>query len=73
MTLFNDLLSLCKATVVQIAAGCPMADEETKAKRVNECLACDQLKPESFQCGICNCYLKIKIPLETSKCPLDKW
>lgn len=52
--------------------------------RYQTCKTCDKRKPETDQCGICNCFLKLKSgsktninPLrartEITHCPLGKW
>lgn len=52
--------------------------------RYQTCLSCDKRKPETDQCGICNCFLQLKSgaktnlnPLkgrtEITHCPIGKW
>lgn len=63
--------SILTAMVKQIAAGLPMASREEIKKRAEICLSCDQMEDE--RCKQCGCFLKFKIPLGTSECPMKKW
>lgn len=73
ISLFNKMTSFAKAMAVQIAAGCPIANEEEQKKRRDICGGCPSLMHEEYRCGECKCYITIKASLKTSKCPLNKW
>jgi hypothetical protein len=72
MSIISKLGSFYDAMVVQIAAGFPIVDKDTAEKRAEICSSCEYLKDDSI-CGQCGCFLKIKIPLGTSECPIKKW
>lgn len=42
-------------------------------ERWNICMACDRLIKATRQCKECGCFMKIKVRLKGSSCPLDKW
>lgn len=54
-----------------IASGFAMASEELAGQRWEICQGCDQLALN--RCRQCGCYMKVKVKLETSKCPIGKW
>jgi len=72
-TMREQIMSVVKAAVKQAAAGFPMATDEEKERRAEICSTCPSLRKEEYRCGECGCYLKLKIPMETSTCPLSKW
>ncbi len=51
--------------------------DKTLAKRIVACqVGCDRYLPETQQCGVCTCYIKLKAPLATESCPhpeKDHW
>ena len=48
--------------------------EKTEAqKRFDICKKCDQIKIPLYQCDQCGCFMKIKVKMKNSNCPLDKW
>lgn len=59
-------------------------EKEIADKRYSTCLGCDKRKPETDQCGICNCFLQLKsssktnhnplsIRQEITHCPIGRW
>lgn len=42
-------------------------------KRWNICIACDRLFTPTKTCKECGCFMKIKVRLKGSSCPLSKW
>ena len=42
-------------------------------QRWNVCMSCDRLLKATRQCKECGCFMKIKVRLRNSSCPLDKW
>ena len=55
-----------------------------EAKRIKACKACPKLRADTFQCGVCGCFMDIKATLKrnidpdigkvvTTHCPLGKW
>jgi hypothetical protein len=41
--------------------------------RLAICEACDRYMPESGQCEICLCYMKLKCAMSNMECPIGKW
>lgn len=71
--IFQDAISLGKAVAAQVAAGFPLASKDEQKRRHEICSTCPLLKQEEYKCGVCNCFLLIKIPLGTSVCPKGYW
>ena len=69
--------SLLKSLTIWASAGCPVVNEEEYVGRINICAACDKCELDKdnvpIRCKLCGCSLSYKVPLSTSKCPLDKW
>jgi hypothetical protein len=42
-------------------------------ERWNTCMTCDRLLRATRQCKECGCFMKIKVRLKNSSCPLNKW
>jgi len=42
-------------------------------RRWNICVSCDRLFKPTRQCKECGCFMKIKVRLKGSTCPLKKW
>jgi ribosomal protein L32 len=49
------------------------ASKELAKQRLDVCQNCDKFKPMTHQCGICNCFMNLKVQLQDSICPLQKW
>ena len=41
--------------------------------RLDICNECEFLDKDSFRCGLCGCYVKIKSGWASEKCPANKW
>ena len=41
--------------------------------RLDICNECEFLDKDSFKCGLCGCYVKIKSGWASEKCPANKW
>lgn len=63
--------SAVQAAATFVAAGCPLADEETVAARLAACAGCDARK--DGRCTACGCVLAAKARLSTEECPLGRW
>ena len=48
-------------------------EREEAQKRFDHCKECDQIKLPLYQCAQCGCFMKIKVKMKYSKCPLNKW
>jgi hypothetical protein len=53
--------------------GLLVKNEEKIDMRMKICNGCKVFNKESARCGLCGCFMKIKIRLEASNCPLGKW
>jgi len=53
--------------------GLLVKNEEKIDTRMKICNSCKMFDKESARCGLCGCFMKIKIRLEASSCPLGKW
>ena len=43
--------------------------KEKARERLTICSQCPHFKPQLKQCGICHCFMIIKIWISSSKCP----
>ena len=59
--------SFAKAMAIQVAAGCPITEKYDQLERHKICQSCDKFNQKEYRCNVCSCFLKIKIPLATSK------
>lgn len=53
--------------------GVLMASQEKEEMRMNTCAECKSFDKTSARCNLCGCFMKIKVRLEASKCPISKW
>ena len=47
--------------------------KEVAQARFDICKKCDKLNTDTFTCKECSCYMKWKVKLANTKCPLEKW
>ena len=50
-----------------------VAPRAVAAERLAICEQCDRYLPETGQCSLCQCYMKLKTAMANVKCPIDKW
>ena len=50
-----------------------VADKETAFARLDVCAECPRLFAPTFTCRECGCFMKVKVRLAGSSCPLGKW
>lgn len=50
----------------------PVKIEEEK-KRLNLCTECPHFGTEQKVCGLCECYIPVKVKQLYEKCPIEKW
>lgn len=50
-----------------------LADKEVAFARLDACDGCDRLFRPTFTCKECGCFMKVKVRLSGSSCPLGKW
>lgn len=69
----EQIISLVRSTVKYAKAGFPAASDQERERRAAICAECPSLRKEEYRCGECGCYLKFKIAMGTSECPINKW
>jgi len=47
--------------------------KEVAQSRYDVCKKCDRFTSLTAQCKECGCFMKIKVKLENTVCPLGKW
>jgi len=47
--------------------------KDVAQKRFDICKSCDRLLKPTFNCKECGCFMKVKVKLNDSHCPLGKW
>jgi hypothetical protein len=47
--------------------------DEAALERFNICKSCPELIKVTSQCKKCGCFMKAKVTIEISKCPISKW
>ena len=50
-----------------------IAAQELAQKRFDICKVCDSFEPKLARCSECGCFMKVKVKLGRSQCPLGKW
>lgn len=50
-----------------------IAPKEKAQERYNICQSCPEIKKPLMQCSVCMCFMKVKVMLDNSECPLKKW
>lgn len=73
LSIFEQLVSLTKATIEQVRAGMPIATQEVQDERAKICSECPLLDSVQYRCNSCGCWLRYKLPWATSKCPEGNW
>ena len=49
------------------------ADPETALHRIRVCNQCPKLDPINRQCGVCHCFVDLKVSMEHESCPEGRW
>ena len=62
-----------KDTAKRLLEDPTIAPRSVAADRMAICESCDRYMPESGQCSLCMCYMKLKTTMANMKCPIDKW
>lgn len=42
-------------------------------ERYKICQACPEFKKKTKQCGICHCFMPLKVKVSIAACPAKKW
>lgn len=53
--------------------GVLFTDETKMDIRMDTCANCKSFDKSSSRCGLCGCFMNLKIRLEASRCPIGKW
>ena len=62
-----------KDTAKRLLEDPSVAPRAVADERIKICEGCDRYMPESGQCSICMCYMKLKCAMANMECPLQKW
>jgi hypothetical protein len=62
-----------KDTAKRLLEDPTVAPRAVAAERLTICEGCDRYMPESGQCSICLCYMKLKTTMANMECPIGKW
>ena len=62
-----------KDTARRLLEDSTVAPRSVANERLAICESCDRYMPESGQCSICMCYMKLKCAMANMECPLQKW
>jgi len=65
--------SLAKAAGKQILAGNPKRSEDEIKRIMAICKSCEFYVSDTRRCLKCGCYMRKKIPWETTHCMIGKW
>lgn len=50
-----------------------MIDIKIARQRYKICKNCAEFNTTFFTCGVCKCFMKAKVLIETAKCPKGTW
>ena len=53
--------------------GTVLADDAKVDTRMELCAGCKSFDKDSARCSLCGCFMKLKVRLDASKCPVGKW
>jgi hypothetical protein len=51
----------------------PLVVKKIAQERYDICKSCDRFNTVTYQCKECMCFMKLKVKLKNSHCPLNKW
>lgn len=73
-SLFDQAKNLANLAKDVITSDQPiLASEELQKERMYHCQRCEHFSKTSKRCKQCGCFLKHKVKIQQSKCPIDKW
>lgn len=71
---FKFLMAMARVAWAKARGYRTLATEEEAEDRLDICLDCPFLAPESnYRCKICTCFVEAKVLLTTEECPKKKW
>ncbi len=50
-----------------------LADDKKSNLRMELCGKCKSFDKEAGRCTLCGCFMKVKVRLEATSCPIGKW
>lgn len=62
-----------KDTAKRLLEDPTVAPRAVAQERLAICEACDRYLPNTSQCSICQCFMKLKTTMANTRCPIDKW
>jgi len=71
-SLFNLTETVINSIRVYKQQGAILTTESKQQTRIETCLNCDKLSDNGI-CGLCGCFMNVKVRLEAAKCPASKW
>ena len=71
-SLFNLTETVANAIKVYKQQGAILAEDSKQAARINICVNCDKFN-DFGRCNMCGCFMNLKVRLEASKCPANRW
>lgn len=73
-TTFLNALSAAKRLFLAIFRRKPLfLPDADRDRRLLVCEECPFFNPRSDRCESCGCYVELKAPLRTEKCPENRW
>lgn len=64
---------LVRALFARLRGFALLAGADVEEQRLEICLSCEELDPESEQCRVCGCFVRGKTMVAVSRCPRKKW
>lgn len=70
----KNIVNLVQDAIGDVLKGNQLfATEEEQNRRMEICKACEYFNSEDVRCRQCGCFLKQKVSITSSKCPLNLW
>jgi hypothetical protein len=70
----KNIVSLVQDAISDVLKGNQLfASDEEQTRRMDICKKCEYFNEEDVRCRHCGCFLKQKVSLTASKCPIHRW
>lgn len=53
--------------------GILLTEEKKMLTRMQLCSICNSFDAKQARCKLCGCFMKVKVRLDVSRCPIGKW
>lgn len=71
---FTLIMSQLRKIAIQVLKGdVVLSEKELATERLKVCNACPSFRRLTRQCGLCNCFMDLKVKLLEAECPLEYW